>query len=127
MLVASPVYLRGAPRLKTPADLSAHAIGPSGTDDWTFEKEGRRVSLRLDSRLVVSVNEAAVAAGVAGLGIANTGSIAARREIANGALLRVIPDWWLGSVDVHAVFPAGRAAKAAARAFADHMIGAFCV
>jgi hypothetical protein len=30
-------------------------------------------------------------------------------------------------VDVHAVFPAGRAAKVAARALADHMIGAFRV
>jgi DNA-binding transcriptional LysR family regulator len=129
MLVASPAYLRRAGRPKAPAELSAHAIiaGPTGTDDWTFEKEGRRVSVRLDSRLVVSANEGAVAGAVAGLGIANTGSIASRREIANGALLHVMPDWQMGSVDVHAVFPAGRAAKVAARALADHMIGAFRV
>lgn len=127
VLVASPAYLRGAGRPKAPAELSSHAIigGPTGTVDWTFEKDGRRVSLRLDSRLVVSANEGAVAAAIAGLGIANTGSIAARREIANGALLRVMPDWQMGSVDVHAVFPAGRAAKVAARALADDMIGAF--
>jgi len=37
----------------------------------------------------------------------------------------VLPDWQMGSVNVHAVFPAGRAAKAAARALADHMTGAF--
>jgi DNA-binding transcriptional LysR family regulator len=76
---------------------------------------------------MVSANEAAVAAAVAGLGIANTGSIASRREIANGALVGVMPEWQMGSVDVHAVFAAGRAAKAAARAFADHMTGAFRV
>ena len=129
VLVASPAYLRRAGRPKAPAELSSHAIiaGPTGTDDWTFEKEGRRISVRLDSRLVVSANEGAVAAAVAGLGIANTGSIASRREIANGALVRVMPDWQMGSVDVHAVFPAGRAAKVAARALADHMIGAFRV
>jgi DNA-binding transcriptional LysR family regulator len=129
MLVASPAYLRRAGRPRVPAELNSHAIiaGPTGTDDWTFEREGRRVSVRLESRLMVSANEGAVAAAVAGLGIANTGSIASRREIANGALVRVMPEWQMGSVDVHAVFPAGRAAKVAARAFADHMIGAFRV
>jgi DNA-binding transcriptional LysR family regulator len=129
MLVASPAYLRRAGRPKVPAELNSHAIiaGPTGTDDWTFERQGQRVSLRLESRLMVSANEGAVAAAVAGLGIANTGSIASRREIANGALVRVMPEWQMGSVDVHAVFPAGRAAKVAARALADHMIGAFRV
>jgi DNA-binding transcriptional LysR family regulator len=127
VLVASPAYLRRAGRPKAPAELNSHAIiaGPTGTDDWTFEREGQRVSLRLESRLMVSANEGAVAAAVAGLGIANTGSIASRTEIANGALVRVMPEWQMRSVDVHAVFPAGRAAKVAARALADHMIGAF--
>jgi DNA-binding transcriptional LysR family regulator len=128
-LVASPAYLRRAGRPKVPAELNSHAIiaGPTGTDDWTFEREGRRISVRLESRLMVSANEGAVAAAVAGLGIANTGSIASQREIANGALVRVMPEWQMDSVDVHAVFPAGRAAKVAARALADHMIGAFRV
>lgn len=127
VLVASPAYLRRAGRPRAPAELSSHAIiaGPTGADDWTFGKEGRRVSVCLESRLMVSANEAAVAAAVAGLGIANTGSIASRSEIANGALVRVMPDWQMGSVDVHAVFPAGRSAKVAARALADHMLGAF--
>ncbi|TMH14215.1 MAG: LysR family transcriptional regulator, partial [Betaproteobacteria bacterium] len=75
VLVASPAYLRRAGRPKAPADLNSHAIiaGPMGTDGWTFEKDGRRVSLRLEGRLVVSANEGAVAAAVAGLGITTTG------------------------------------------------------
>ena len=127
VLVASPVYLRRAGRPKAPADLNSHAIiaGPMGTDGWTFEKDGRRVSLRLEGRLVVSANEGAVAAAVAGLGITTTGIIASRKELANRSLVRVLPDWQMGAVDVHAVFPSGRAAKAAARALADHMSGAF--
>jgi DNA-binding transcriptional LysR family regulator len=129
VLVASPIYLRRAGRPKAPAELNSHAIiaGPTGADDWTFEREGQRVSVHLESHLMVSANEGAVAAAVAGLGIVNTGSIASRREIANGTLVRVMPDWQMGSVDVHAVFPAGRAAKVSARALADHMIGAFRV
>ncbi|HEY1436123.1 MAG TPA: LysR family transcriptional regulator [Casimicrobiaceae bacterium] len=127
VLVASPAYLRRAGRPKAPADLSSHAIisGPMGTEGWTFEKDGRRVSLRLEGRLVVSSNEGAVTAAVAGLGITTTGIIASRKELANRSLVSVLPDWQMGSVDVHAVFPSGRAAKAAARALADHMTGAF--
>jgi len=127
VLVASPPYLRRAGRPKAPADLSSHAmvVGPMGSDRWTFENDGRQVSLRLEGRVVVSANEGAVAAAVAGLGIAATGIIASRKELANRTLVRVLPDWQMGSVDVHAVFPAGRATKAAARALADHMLGAF--
>ncbi len=127
VLVASPAYLRRAGRPKVPADLNSHAtvVGPMGSDRWTFEKDGRQVSLRLEGRVVVSANEGAVAAAVAGLGIASTGIIASRKELANRTLVRVLPDWQMGSVDVHAVFPAGRATKAAARALADHMLGAF--
>jgi len=127
VLVASPAYLRRAGRPKAPADLNSHAmvVGPMGSDRWTFENDGRQVSLRLEGRVVVSANEGAVAAAVAGLGIAATGIIASRKELANRTLVRVLPDWQMGSVDVHAVFPAGRATKAAARALADHMLGAF--
>ena len=64
-------------------------------------------------------------AAVAGLGIVPTSIIASRKELANRSLVRVLPDWQMGSVDVHAVFPSGRAAKAAARALADQMAEAF--
>jgi DNA-binding transcriptional LysR family regulator len=127
VLVASPAYLRRAGRPKVPADLNSHAllVGPMAADRWTFEKNGRQVWLRPEGRVVVSANEGAVEAAVAGLGIASTGIIAARKPLASRKLVRVLPDWEAGSVEVHAVFPAGRATKAAARALADHMMGAF--
>jgi DNA-binding transcriptional LysR family regulator len=127
VLVASPAYLRRAGSLKAPGDLNSHSIieGPMGTEGWTFEKDGRRVSLRLEGRLAVSGNEGVVAAAVAGLGIATTGIIALRKELANHSLVRVLPEWRLAAVDVHAVFPSGRVAKPAARALVDHMAGAF--
>ncbi len=86
---------------------------------------GDSTATALEARLVVSANEGAVAAAVAGLGIATTSVIASREALANRLLVHVLPDWQMGSVNVHAVFPAGRAAKAAARALADHMTGAF--
>jgi DNA-binding transcriptional LysR family regulator len=127
VLVAAPAYLRRAGRPRLPAELSSHAIilGPMASDRWTFEKDGRQVSVHLEGRVVVSANEGSVAAAVAGLGIAATGIIAARRAFANRTLARVLPDWEMGSSEVHAVFPSGRAAKPAARALAEQMRAAF--
>jgi DNA-binding transcriptional LysR family regulator len=129
VLVASPAYLRRAGHPTTPSELSSHEIivGPTGmgSDGWTFEKHARQVSVRFEGRVIVSANEGAVAAAVAGLGITCTGIIGCRTELARRALVRILPDWHMGTVDVHAVFPAGRAAKAAARELADHMVGAF--
>ena len=77
--------------------------------------------MRVRGRLTASVNEGSIAAAVAGLGIASTGGLGCRAELASGTLVRVLADWQMAPVDVHAVFPAGRAAKPAARALAEHL------
>jgi DNA-binding transcriptional LysR family regulator len=127
VVVAAPAYLAKAPRLDVPADLAQHAliIGPTGPlTAWSFARDGRTFSLRVDAKLSVSVNEGAVAAANAGLGIVATSGWGCRAEVESGALRRVLGDWDMGQVDIHAVFPAGRAAKPAARAFADHLAAA---
>jgi DNA-binding transcriptional LysR family regulator len=41
------------------------------------------------------------------------------RELQSGQLVRVLPDWQMGTADINVVLPAGRAAKPSARAFAE--------
>ena len=127
VLVASPGYLRRAGRPRAPADLAAHSlvVGPAiaGTETWVFEKDGRRVSLRPAGRIAMSSNEGAVVAAMAGLGITRTSLVACREQIAHRELVRVLPEWRMGDVELNAVFPAGRASKASARALAEHMSG----
>lgn len=129
LLVASAAYLARAGTPAVPADLASHALigGPISTaaEPWTFEKDGRSISLRVTARIAANINEAAVAAAVAGLGIVSTGHWGCRSELAAGTLLRVLPDWRMGESEVHAVFAAGRGAKPAARAFADHLAASF--
>lgn len=122
-LVASPDYLATAPTLDVPTDLAAHAIivGPQGVGDWTFRKGGTAASVRLDGRLRITVLQGAYVAAVAGMGIVLTTLPAIRPELESGALVRVLPDWDIGSVDVHAVFPNGHAAKPSARAVVDYI------
>jgi DNA-binding transcriptional LysR family regulator len=67
------------------------------------------------------VNQAAVAAAVAGLGILSIGLWNCRAELASGELVQVLPNWHLKPIELHAVFAAGRATKPAARAFADYL------
>lgn len=123
MLVASPDYVRRAGAPATPADLAAHAIivGPAAMIGWTFQRGGRETSIQVDGRVVVNVNEAALTAAVAGLGIASVGTWGCREEIARGELVHLLPEWSLSPVDIHAVVAAGRAAKPSARAFVDYL------
>ncbi len=122
-LVASPSYLATAPPLNVPTDLAAHAVivGPQGVGDWTFRNGGTTASVRLDGRLRISVLQGAYVAAVAGMGIVLTTLPAIRRELESGALVQVLPEWDMGTVDVNAVFTNGRAAKPAARAIVDYL------
>jgi DNA-binding transcriptional LysR family regulator len=125
LVAASPDYLnrRGWPR--DPAELAAHAVivGPGGTSPnaWTFLRDGRRLSVRVEGRLTTAANEGAVAGAVAGLGVMQTSMWGCRAEIERGDLVRLLEDWEMDPVEAHALFPAGRAASPAARAFVDYL------
>jgi DNA-binding transcriptional LysR family regulator len=95
-----------------------------GLSWWTFERDRRAVSVRVQGRLTTSVNQASVAAAVAGLGILSIGLWNCRAELESGALVRVLPDWHLKPIELHAVLAAGRAAKPSVRAFADYLASA---
>lgn len=128
VLVASPSYIARAGTPRIPADLAGHAViaGPSRLPQgWSFRKDGKATSVRVEGRVGASMNEVATAAAVAGLGIAAMTLAGCRQELASGALLRVLEDWDMGIVPVHAVFAAGRAAKPAARAFAEFLAAEF--
>ncbi len=123
VLVAAPAYLARAGMPREPAELAAHALivrrAGRAAEAWSFRREGVAASVRVDERFVIDSTEAATAAAVAGLGILSTGDRSVRDELAAGTLQRLLPEWEMGSVDIHVVLPAGRAAKASARAFAE--------
>jgi DNA-binding transcriptional LysR family regulator len=135
MLVASPEYLARAGRPVEPSDLSEHAfvLGPSSAASlgWTLRKDGREFVLRGQGpvqaqgqgRLTTTVNEGATAAAIAGLGILTIGLWGCRSELADGRLVQVLEDWQLDPVEIHAVFPPGRASRPAARALIDYLVG----
>jgi DNA-binding transcriptional LysR family regulator len=125
VLAASPAYLQSAGVPRKPDDLSGHTLiaGPAGRgpDAWSFRRNGISKTVRVDARFVFDSNEAGVAAAVAGLGIVSSGLLGCAQELQAGVLARVLQDWDIGSGDIHAILPAGRAAKPSARLFANFM------
>lgn len=129
VVVASPDYLARCGTPETPDDLVRHRI-VGGTaaavpTAWQFERNGRESTIKLEPHFSTDENEGAIAAAVAGFGITSTSGWACRRELENGALVRLLPEWSLAGIPVHAYFPMGRATRAAARAAIDHLILAF--
>jgi DNA-binding transcriptional LysR family regulator len=127
--VASPEYLarNGAP--ETPDDLVRHRIvaGPAAAvpTAWRFERHGQQSEIELEAHFSTDENEGAIAAAAAGLGITSTSFWACRRELEAGGLVRLLPEWTLSGIPVHAYFPMGRATRSAARAAIDHLVAAF--
>jgi DNA-binding transcriptional LysR family regulator len=128
VIFASPSYLSRAGTPKTPADLAGHSVivAPSRLGrSWSFKKDGKVTTFEVGGRLVVTFNEVGLAAAVAGLGLVSMTVGAAKKELAEGLLTRILADWDMGEIELHAVFPAGKAAKPAARAFVDFLIAEF--
>ena len=123
VLVASPAYISQAGAPSVPTDLARHTliVGPAGRsiEAWSLHRGDKTTSVRIQGRFVIDSTEAATTAAIAGLGIFSTGQQGVLAELHSGALIRVLPEWELGSSDINVILPAGRAAKASARAFAD--------
>jgi DNA-binding transcriptional LysR family regulator len=122
VLVAAPSYLarEGAPA--TPQELHKYRMistrNASG-NFWTFTKGDESQQVKIGDQLISSVNEVSAAAVVAGLGIAALSMSGCLRELRDGTLVRLLPDWAMGAIEVNAVFSAGRASKPSAKAFVE--------
>ncbi|NII09710.1 LysR family transcriptional regulator [Oleiagrimonas sp. C23AA] len=125
VLVASPAYLAEHGTPTHPGQLEQHAlvVGPAGGGAvaWSFRQGHRHLSLRVSPRLQTTLNEAAIVGAVHGLGIASSGGWGCLTELADGRLKRLLPDWDMGVIELHALFPAARAARPAARALGDYL------
>jgi DNA-binding transcriptional LysR family regulator len=127
VLAASQAYLDRAGIPLVPADLARHAIilGPAGlSGHWSFHKGDTAASFQVEGKLTIRASLGAVAAAVEGLGIVMTPLGACRRELESGELVRLLPEWDAGTVELNAIYVSGRAAKPSARAVVDYLIAA---
>ncbi len=129
VVVASPDYIARCGAPQTPEDLVRHRI-VGGTaaavpTAWRFHRGGEEQAIKLEAHFSTDENEGAIAAAVAGYGITSTSGWSCRRELKTGELIRLLPEWSLAGIPVHAYFPMGKATRAAARAAIDHLVASF--
>ena len=132
LLCASPAYLsdRGTPL--APQDLARHAcLGFTRHrfwPNWPLRRETERVDVHVEGPLVSDDGEALAVAAVEGTGIMLASEWLVRRQLVDGCLVRVLPDWSVESDDADAVsvvLPPGRLVPAKTRAFVDWIATAF--
>ncbi|MBY0518982.1 MAG: LysR family transcriptional regulator [Sphingomonas sp.] len=127
-LVATPAYLARAGVPQTPAEVAGHeavVYTHYNARNWTFRNAaGGEASVSVGGRLKVTAAEGLRAAVLADIGLAVASEWMFTRELASGAVVRVLEDWALPPIDLWAVFPTGRLASAKARSFADFVAAA---
>ena len=123
MLVAAPSYLARNTRPRVPQDLREHTLIASTAGGfgggWRFSDAAGAHPLKIDARLTVTSNEAAISAAMAGFGIARLLSYQVAAQVAAGHLEILLPEFAPAEHPVHIVHREGRHASVKVRAFID--------
>lgn len=126
VLCASPAYLDKCGTPQRPADLSQHAIISSSAVsphiEWRFQANHEPLMLRIDPRLTVTSNDAALAAAVGGLGIARLLSYQVYNEVERDALRLVLEAFEEAPWPVHVVHREDKLGSSKVRSFIDDMV-----
>jgi DNA-binding transcriptional LysR family regulator len=126
VMVASPDYIarHGLPTL--PEGLANHQIiqatGNNPGNDWKFQHNGKPISVRLEPRVRMNTNDAAIELAVRGGGVSRLLSYQVAPYLADGRLQTVLEAFEVPPQPVHVVHQEGRLVSAKVRAFVDFMV-----
>lgn len=129
-LVASPGYLAQRGRPTHPDDLNRHAClsyGHTPTPEaWRFTNdEGEEVVVQPRGPLRVNNADALTAALCAGLGVFPQPDFIYWKDVADGCLETVMPDWRLPPIALHLVAPSGGPRPTRVTALMDYLARTF--
>lgn len=129
-LVASPAYLDRHGRPRHPAELGEHRCfaytNLANPDLWRFTGPGgEEAAVRLSGPLRTDNGDAMVPALLAGLGVALLPEFIIDRELTDGRLEAILPQWTDRPVSLHLLTPPGTLRPARVEALIDHFAGAF--
>lgn len=127
VLCASPAYLERHGMPAHPTDLLQHAIVSSSAlsprIEWRFGHEGDALTVRMDPRLIVTSNDAALEAALGGLGITRLLSYQVKEAVERGALRLLLEDFEEAPWPVHVVHREDRYGSSKVRSFIDCVVG----
>lgn len=126
VICASPDYLARHPGLNEPRQLagqtiiSASPVSPGS--EWRQGGGKQQVSIKVQPRLTVSNNAAAIEAALMGFGITRLMSYQAAAHLATGRLVRLFPEYEPPALPIHIIHREGRQASAKVRALVDVLV-----
>jgi DNA-binding transcriptional LysR family regulator len=123
VLVAAPGYLVQAGIPQSPQALASHTLIASSasslTQDWQFVELGQKKALRIQPRLTVTTNLAAIDAARAGFGIARLISYQVADELVRGELKIVLENYEPSAMPIHILHRENRFSSNKIRSFID--------
>lgn len=130
--VASPDYLKGRRKPKTPADLAAlegiamRSAISGRLRGWTMRnRHGQEMSAAPATKLSFDDPEAMTRAALLGLGVALVAMPHALPHLERGTLLRLLPDWHVDAGTISLYFAGKRLLPAKTRVFVDFVVERF--
>jgi DNA-binding transcriptional LysR family regulator len=130
VVCAAPAYLEEFGDPQTPDDLAAHNCilyhYASGINVWRFHASGgREISVAVTGNLRANNGIVAREAAVRGVGLLMTPTFYVGAELRSGALKRVLTDYRLPELGIHAVYPQRTHVAPKVRAFVDFLARRF--
>lgn len=126
-LFASPTYLEKAGTPQTPYDLfkrQSLKVGWQPTaGHWTLQnREGVKTTVPFSPQLCSDDMGTLKEASIAGMGIVSLPAYTCRKEIENGSLKRILPDWISGKAQLSLLTPSRIAQSPSAKALSEYLI-----
>ncbi len=126
-LFASPNYLTKAGCPKSPYDLfkrQSLKVGWQPTSGhWTLQNnEGLKTTVPFNPQLCSDDMSTLKRAAMEGLGIVSLPAYTCRKEISNGSLVRVLPDWVSGKAQLSLLMPSRRGQSPLVRVLSEFLL-----
>ncbi|WP_018903838.1 LysR family transcriptional regulator [Variovorax paradoxus] len=122
-IFASPALMAGHPELTAPNDLHAFALLAGGDDaHWDFKGPDGGVEVEVRNPRMRSGNAGIrLEAAKAGLGVIRVTATFCEAAVAQGQLIRLLPQWECAPLRVYALLPGRRLVPAKVRVFLDEL------
>jgi DNA-binding transcriptional LysR family regulator len=128
VICASPQFLTRHGRPEHPQALAQSPIIATSASgqlrSWPFLEKGEPLNVRVEPRLLVTANQAAITAATLGLGFTRVLSYQVAGKVAAGELEILLADFELPPLPIHVVYQGGRKAPARVRSFVDFVVQA---
>ncbi|MEM5345653.1 LysR family transcriptional regulator [Paraburkholderia azotifigens] len=126
ILCASPAYAREKGIPSAPAELVNHECLPLRTPafpalEWLLESHGRPESMKVSGPVELNTAEAVAKAVRASMGIGVVPVYTALEGLADGSLIRVLPEYTLQKMNIYALHPSRRYIDARIRTWVEFL------